>query len=347
MRLVLSFCLLLSLAACNSIDDSHLDGKPAHHTVNGFKNLYVEDPQKNLFSFLKVKWFGDTVWADHASLAKTVPTQKVDLSKIHNPPQELQVTWLGHSTFLIQKDGVTIITDPIFGDRSFGVSFMGPKRYVPHVMDYQDLPKIDYVIISHNHYDHLDGVATHTLGDGPRYLVPLGLKDWYLDQGINPERVTEFDWGDHAEYKGLKVQALSSQHWSARGFFDRRETLWASWAISIGGVDIWFAGDTGYNPVQFKKIGDQAGPFDLALIPIGAYEPRGFMKTYHVNPEEAILIHQDVKAKKSIGMHWGTFPLTAEAPYEPVEELARQRSKYGLSHDEFGEMVMGQTLLIP
>lgn len=240
-----------------------------------------------------------------------------------------------------------MLTDPVFGDRSFGVFFMGPKRYVPHVIDYQKLPKIDYVIISHNHYDHLDSVATQVLGNGPTYLVPLGLKDWYLDQGIAQAKVQEFDWGDKADYNELKVQALSAQHWSARGIFDRRETLWASWALNIGGRDIWFAGDTGYNPIQFKKIGEKAGPFDLALIPIGAYEPRSFMKTYHVTPEEAILIHQDVNAKKSIGMHWGTFPLTAEAPYEPVEELARQREKHGVSREEFSEMVMGQTLTIP
>jgi len=347
LRILLSFFLLISLVACNSNIDVSVEGKPAHHTVDGFKNVYVKDPNKNLFDFLKMKFFGGFEWADHESLATTVPTKMVDVEKLHNPPAGLQITWLGHSTFLIQKDGVNVLSDPIFGDRSFGVTFMGPKRYAPHVIDYKQLPKIDYVIISHSHYDHLDSIAVSELGNEPKYLVPLKLKSWFLDRGISKENVMEFDWGDKVRFNNLDVTALPSQHWSARGLFDRRETLWASWALNLGGEKIWFAGDTGYNPVQFKEIGERSGPFDVALIPIGAYEPRGFMKTYHVNPEEAVKIHQDVKATQSIGMHWGTFPLTAEAPMAPVEELAKQKQNYKLGENEFIAMTMGETQLIP
>ena len=347
MRILFSLSLLVFLAACNSNIDVPVKGKPAHHTVDGFKNVYVQDPQKNLFDFLKMKFFGPYKWADHESLADTVPTKNVDVEKLHNPPTELQITWLGHSTFLIQKDGVNVLTDPIFGDRSFSVSFMGPKRYTPHVIDYKKLPKIDYVIISHSHYDHLDSVAINELGDGPRYLVPLKLKQWFLDLGIADDRVMEFDWGHRVGFNNLDVMALPSQHWSARGLLDRRTTLWASWALDFGDEKLWFAGDTGYNPVQFKEIGEKAGPFDVALIPIGAYEPRDFMKTYHVNPEEAVRIHKDVKATKSIGMHWGTFPLTAEAPMAPVEELEKQKQNYKLVDDEFIAMIMGDTIQLP
>ncbi len=347
MRILFSLFLLVGLASCIGTNDLPLEGKPAHHTVGGFKNIYVEDPKKNLFDFLKMKHFGGYHWADHEALAATVPTQPVDLEKLTNPPAETQVTWLGHSMFLIQKDGVNILTDPIFGDRSFAVSFMGPKRYTSHVVDYTKLPKIDYVIISHNHYDHLDSVAIAELGDEPKYLVPLKLKDWFVDQGVSPDRVREFDWWDSANFEDLKVQALPSQHWSARSIWDRRETLWASWSLQVGGEKVWFAGDTGYSDVLFREIGEKTGPYHLALIPIGAYEPRDFMKTYHVNPAEAVKIHHDVKAQRSIGMHWGTFPLTAEAPMAPVEELTRQKKLGHVGEDEFIAMTMGGTVRLP
>jgi len=347
MRILVSFLLIVFVAACtNPPDDTAVEGKPAHHTVDGFRNLYVKDPHKNIFMFWKMKLFGPTQWADHEELAHTVDTRPVDLERLLKPGKDLQVTWLGHSTFLIQKDGVNILTDPIFADRAFSSTIIGPKRYIPHVVDYIKLPKIDYVIISHNHYDHLDEVAVQELGDEPLYLVPLKLKDWFVDLGVDPARVLEFDWWDTANFDKLNVEALPSQHWSARSMSDRRKTLWASWSLKLGEEKLWFAGDTGYNEFQFKEIGEKAGPFDLSLIPIGAYAPRDFMKTYHVNPDEAIRIHKDVKAARSIGMHWGAFPLTAEAPAEPKEELQRQRQLRNMSEDEFSTMVVGETLIL-
>jgi len=333
----------LSLLAC-AASDQPKPGGPAHHTVDGFRNLYIEDPNKSLFHFLAMKHFGDTVWADHAARANEVPIRTLDPKMLASKPDGLRISWLGHATFLIQLGDVNILTDPIFSDRASPLSFTGPQRYVRHVIDYRKLPKIDYVVISHNHYDHLDQTAIDILGSVPMYLVPLKLKAWFTDAGVHPDRVREMDWWDKAEFSNARFQAQPSQHWSARSFFDRRETLWATWRMELGGRSVWFAGDTGYNDKQFKEIGEATGGVDVALIPIGGYLPRDFMHLYHINPEEAVRMHKDVGAKMSIGMHWGTFPLTAEGPSDPVIELAKQRQRQGLAPAAFVNIPIGATV---
>jgi N-acyl-phosphatidylethanolamine-hydrolysing phospholipase D len=317
---------------------------PAHHSENGFTNPHIIDPEKSFFQFLKMRFLGEDPWTDHDSLASNVPVQQVDLQTILSSAKTPQITWLGHSTFLIQHNGINVLTDPIFADRASPISFAGPKRYIRHVVDYKKLPKIDLVVISHNHYDHLDEQAITTLGNNTSYAVPLKNKDWLMEEGINEENIIELDWWQQANVNNIDIQALPSQHWSARGLGDRFEALWASWSIRLGDLHIWFGGDTGYNPVQFKQIGERTGGFDLALIPIGAYAPRWFMQSYHVNPEEAVYIHLDVKSQKSIGMHWGTFPLTAEPPTEPPKKLAEARLLHDLPADEFITMTVGETL---
>ncbi|RED52092.1 MBL fold metallo-hydrolase [Aestuariispira insulae] len=339
----LAFVALLS--GCSSVGTEPIG--PAHHVEGGFRNTEITDPNKTFFHFLAMRAFGDTKWADHAARAGEVPVTRLSPEKLDiGPDAPPQISWLGHSTFLIQVNGINILTDPIFSDRASPFSFSGPERYVPHVIDYAKLPKIDYVVISHNHYDHLDDKAVEVLGDRPVYLVPLGLADWFADEGVPRERVREFDWWDQAGFDHVTFQAMPSQHWSARGLFDRRTTLWASWLMTFDEKKIWFAGDTGYNDKQFKEIGEKADGIDLALIPIGAYAPRSFMKLYHVNPEEAVKLHRDIGAKKSIGMHWGTFPLTAEGPGDPVDELSRQRGLAGLTPDEFTTMVVGELRIL-
>ena len=318
--------------------------RPAHHTADGYRNLHVAEPDRRFFDFLAMRWFGDTKWADHAARAAEVPVRDLDVERVRQPPPGIRISWLGHSTFLLQGKSVNILTDPAFGNRVSPLSFAGPKRYTRHVVDYANLPPIDVVVISHNHYDHLDLVAIKHLGDGPRYLVPLGLKPWFVRHGITPGRILELDWWDSTTAAGLTFQAMPSQHWSARGLTDRFATLWASWLIHLDGRAIWFAGDTGYNPVQFREIGQTANRIDIALIPIGGYAPRWFMGPYHVNPEEAIRIHADVRARQSIGMHWGTYPLTAEGPIDPVVELEKRKKEYGLQADEFVTMALGESI---
>ncbi len=340
------------LASCTiTSKDIAVEGAPTHHTTRGFKNIYIEDPNKTFFSFIWMRMFGDEPWANHNVTAGDVPFQMLDLDRVNNPPAELQVSWLGHSTFLIQHQGLNILTDPIFSDRASPVSFAGPKRYVPHVVNYSQLPPIDFVIISHNHFDHLDDTAVKLLGNHPQYIVPLGLQEWLVDQGIAPGRIQELDWWQIADPvrtgPGLRIEAQPSQHWSARGLYDRRKTLWASWHMTVGGKTLWFAGDTGYNPLQFKEIGNKNGPVDLAFIPIGAYDPRSFMKTYHVDPDEAVMIHKDINSRQSIGMHWGTYALTAEEPMDPPIRLAAARMREGLAPLEFRAIDIGQTVTFP
>ncbi len=331
--------------------DIAIDGAPAHHTTRGFKNTVITDPNKTFFSFIRLRLFDDEKWADHEATAGDVPFQMLEIDRVNNPSDTLQVSWLGHSTFLIQYQGLSILTDPIFSDRASPVSFAGPKRYVPHVVDYSLLPPIDFVIISHNHFDHLDDTAVKLLGNRPYYFVPLKLRSWFLDQGIEANRVQELDWWEIADPvrtgPNLRIEAQPSQHWSARGLYDRRKSLWASWHLTIGDKSLWFAGDTGYNPLQFKEIGAKNGPVDLALIPIGAYDPRAFMKTYHVDPDEAVMIHRDIGALQSIGMHWGTYALTAEEPMDPPRRLAAARLREGLAPDAFRAIDIGQTVILP
>lgn len=322
------------------------NGKPAHHTENGFKNLYIEPIDKGPFGYLKMKYFGDKPFADHPAEAHQVPIASPDKQAVLQPGSTPQVSWLGHSTFLIQYQGVNVLTDPILSERASPVSFAGPERLVDMPIKYSDLPEIHYVIISHNHYDHLDGETIEMLGNKPFYLVPLGLKEWLVDAGINPDRVEEMDWWD--EFKNrpsrLTFTATPCQHWSARGLFDRYKTLWSAWHIQMDDFTIWFGGDTGYNEIQFKEIGERWGGVDLGLIPIGAYAPRWFMKAQHVDPDEAILIHQDIKAKKSIGMHWGTFQLSAEPMMEPVERIEQAVAEGRIKADEFITMSVGETI---
>ena len=341
--LPLSASLLLS--SCQSVGElPPIAQGPAHHTAGGFRNLHVEDPDRSLFGFLTMRWFGDTQWADHAARAAEVPVRDLDIERVRQPSQGNRITWLGHSTFLLQGKSANILTDPAFGDRVSPLSFAGPKRYTRHVVDYADLPPIDVVVISHNHYDHLDVAAVRQLGNGPRYLVPLGLKAWFVEKGVAPDRVRELDWWERANVLGLTFQAMPSQHWSARGLTDRFATLWASWLIHLEGRKIWFAGDTGYNSVQFREIGRAANGIDIALIPIGGYAPRSFMRLYHADPEDAIRIHKDVRARQSIGMHWGTYPLTAEGPIDPVLELEKQKKRFRLRTDEFVTLALGESI---
>ena len=349
---LLMIASLVNLSACASEPlPQWFDPEKAHHAVNEegeiyFRNLYLKDKDKDFFDFLSMRFFGDEEWADHQSLAATVATQNVDLAQITHPSKAPLITWLGHSTFLIQYQGKAILTDPIFSDRASPYSFAGPKRYTPHVIDYHKLPPIDMVIISHNHYDHLDEKAIQVLGETPQYYVPLGLAPWFVAQGVAAQKVTELDWYQSRHLDKVTISALPSQHWSARGLGDRFSTLWASWHIEFTDKTIWFGGDTGYNERLFKEVGEHIGSVDVAIIPIGAYAPRWFMQDYHVNPEEAVRIHQSLNASLSIGMHWGTFPLTAEPPAEPPKRLATALEKAQVSHNQFITMTIGESRVI-
>jgi N-acyl-phosphatidylethanolamine-hydrolysing phospholipase D len=315
--------------------------QPPHHSDDGYRNPYLDEQfaRSRFFTYVQMRFFGAQAFADYEGQADRVPRVDADRESIQSPdPSTMQVTWLGHSTVLLQHRGLNILTDPALSDRASPVSFAGPRRFTPAALRAEELPPLDYAVISHNHYDHLDVDTVMALGNRVKWLVPMSLKAWFTDRGI--DNVEELDWGQSLEFEGLKVTATPSQHFSGRNLWDFASTLWCSWVIEIDDMRVWFGGDTGYNPVQFKRIGEDHGPFDLGLIPIGAYEPRWFMKPMHVDPREAVTIHREIQASSSIGIHWGTFRLSAEPIDAPMLMLEEAATAAGV---DFTTLAIGET----
>jgi N-acyl-phosphatidylethanolamine-hydrolysing phospholipase D len=249
---------------------------------------------------------------------------------------------VGHSTFLVQLDGVNILTDPHWGDRASPVDFAGPRRLVPPGLTFAHLPPVHAVIISHDHYDHLDAETMDRLAreHRPRFFVPLGLRAWLADRGITD--VVELDWWGTAQFQGLTVACTPAQHSSGRGLTDQYLRLWASWVVVGPGKRFFFAGDTGYDP-RLKAIGERFGPFDLAAIPIGGYSAYRTRHPNHVNPEEAIQLFEDIRGRLLVPMHWGTFDMNREPFREPPEWLMREALHRGLG-EQVAILGPGQTI---
>ncbi|MDH5559473.1 MAG: MBL fold metallo-hydrolase [Deltaproteobacteria bacterium] len=322
----------------------HNPSKP-HHTENGFKNNYIPDRIPSI-----MKWWWQRLTQDlphEGEPDEVVQLVKSDIERIKNNRTEALLTWVGHATLLLQINGLNIITDPMFSERASPFSFLGPKRILPPSLVIPDLPQVDVVVISHNHYDHLDLDSVKDLnrqkGGAPLFLVPLGLKTWFLDQGIN--NVIEFDWWDAYEYRGLKFYFVPAQHQSMRMAFllDRNQTLWGGWVVQSGDYKFYFAGDSGYSK-DFQDIGERLGPIDLAAIPIDAYEPRWFMKDWHVNPHEAVQAHRDLKAKVSLAIHWGAFELSDVKFGLPPKILKEVMNKEHIDPSEFLVINQGVSL---
>jgi N-acyl-phosphatidylethanolamine-hydrolysing phospholipase D len=345
---------------------------PSHHMGDKFRNPYLPpDFQPSFISFLKARFFDDMEFPNTPENYRK-SWQEADLDKIYNPDfNTAQATLIGHSTVLLQYRGINILTDPMFSERSSFSQSIGPKRYTPPALTIDQLPNIDIIVISHNHYDHLDVDSVKALtssnfvkninGTQPLWLVPLGLKEWFEQFEIT--NLHEMDWWQKFKLGELTVQAQPSQHWSRRSLFDTNKSLWASWAFiwpdaasetdalikdegnDNTGFTAWFGGDTAYNEFQFKEIGQALGEVDLAMIPIGAYEPRWFMKPQHVNPLDAVEIFKDINAKSAFGIHWNTFVLTAEAVDEPPKALERALQQNRLDAELFQAMNIGATWL--
>lgn len=317
---------------------------PDHYSVDGFTNPYSKNRERRFFRALG-SWLFSDEWKRLDPENDHVPITEPRLTS--GPGKNATVTWVGHSTVLIQHQGINVLTDPMFSKRASPFPFVGPKRFTAPALSIADLPEIHVVVISHNHYDHLDTQSIKKLGNKPLYFVPLGLKTWFINKGIAPERVVEMDWWDEQQQSidknMLTVTATPSQHFSGRGLTDRNETLWAAWSIAWDDFRVWFAGDTGYNDVQFKEIGARLGEVNLAIIPIGAYEPADMMAVVHVHPAEAIKIHHDIAAQRSMAIHWGTFVLSAEGVMTPLAELELAREEAGISDREFAAFAIGET----
>lgn len=341
---LLAFALLVMLAG-NCAAQMPKPDKP-HHTADGFRNL-DDDERHGFADFLKWRW--QRLWQNRpAADSYAFPLAENEPAFLRRNTNKITVTWIGHATLLLQLDGKNILTDPVFSERTSPVQWAGPKRVVPPGLAFKNLPPIDMVVISHDHYDALDKPTIINLYQRERgadtvFFVPLGFKDWFHDLGIR--NVVELDWWETHLQNGLTVTAVPVQHWSKRSLFARNKTLWAGWVVRSERFRFFFCGDSGYTP-YFKEIGARMGPFDLAAIPIGAYEPRWFMQRHHLDPEEALQVHEDIKAKKSIGIHWGTFILTDEPLDEPPRKLEAARKQRKNPAPDFTVLKHGETLVL-
>ena len=296
-------------------------------------------------------------------LDKLLPVHSPDVSALRSPPEErVQVTWLGHASCLVQWEGWTVLADPIFSERCSPMQWAGPKRVRPAPLQIDALPRVDAIVISHNHYDHLDlNTVVELLEQQPEatFFVPLGMKSWFEEaKDGGSKNVVEMDWGEEVVLKDEDMPALADtprapltvvsvpcQHWCKRTPWDTNKCLWSSWIAKTDNLTYFFGGDTGYCGEVFKMAGDLY-PVDLSAIPIAAYgvpEERWFHKPNHMDPEEAVKCHIDLKSKQSVGVHWGTFPLTSEPILEPPQRLREAVKKAGLGDDEFITLEHGET----
>ncbi|MBS7455609.1 MBL fold metallo-hydrolase [Coralloluteibacterium stylophorae] len=252
--------------------------------------------------------------------------------------------WLGHASVLLRVGERTVLTDPILSGRASPLRFAGPQRRTPPAATVATLPPIDAVLLSHNHYDHLDYDSIRRLVrrfPDAAFLVPLGLGDWLRRRGARS--VHELDWWDATEVHGLRFDCAPARHWSARTPWDTNRSLWCGWTVRRAAFAFYFAGDTGWS----ERLGEIArlGPFDLAAIPIGAYSPRWFMRGQHIDPAEAVRLHRAVGARRSIGIHWGTFELADDALDEPPRLLADARRAASLADEAFRTVRIGERIV--
>ena len=337
--IVLCVILFISLVGCGKVAEPLREG-PTHILQDGFRNTNPAFAPPSLWErlmFLPLRTWTTTFHPRTAHL----PRVENDGSALRSNRTDATVTWVGHSTLLIQLDGVAILTDPQWSERASPVTFAGPKRLMSPGVSFEQLPTVDLVVISHDHYDHLDKDTVQRLArtHHPLFLVPLGLKSWFAEIGIT--HVEEMDWWESRQVHGLTVTCLPAQHFSGRALWDRNRRLWSAWALA-GTKRVFFAGDTGYYPV-FKEIGVRLGPFDLAAIPIGAYSPGSMMKMTHITPEEALQVFADIQGQYFVAIHWGTFDMTEEAIEEPPLRLNAEANRLGLDSSRVWVLKHGET----
>ena len=324
---ILAVVLALLLQGCLS-SRAQWQGPPSDH-FDGTRFLNPGVPEKSFSDFLRWQWTRDA--ASWPEWIESTPGPKPH-TRINGP---WRVTFVGHATVLIQMHGINILTDPVWSERASPVTWAGPKRVRAPGIRFEDLPPIDVILLSHNHYDHMDLATLEKLSAkfNPVIYTGLGNAGYLAAEGI-PGAI-EMDWWDRREGPGgFTYWFVPAQHFSARGLTDRNLTLWGGLVVDTPEGRLFFAGDTGYGP-HFKEIGQRLGPFRFSLIPIGAYEPRWFMQMAHTNPEEAVRAHQDVRSELSLGIHFGTFPLTDEPIDAPERELEAARKLHKIDDASF------------
>lgn len=295
-----------------------------HYHDGKFVNTLPHPPleQGDVWGYFTEQFFGDQT---------RVPPSAIPLSTIlpesiqTQPPLGLRAIWLGHSSVYMELDGLRLLVDPVFSDYASPFDGIGPKRFHPLPIAITDLPKIDVVIISHDHYDHLDMQTVRYLSSkGSRVFVPLGVGS-HLDAWEVPKpQITELDWWESTKIKSLTIVCTPAQHYSSRGIFDYKETLWSSWSVIGPKHRVFYSGDTGFTN-HFQQIGNRLGPFDLGIIKIGQYGPGASWIYSHMDPEQAIEAHLAVRARRMLPVSWGTFNIAFHDWDEPINELSKQR----------------------
>ena len=322
-----------------------------HHAPDGsFRNPWPESAPHDLSDVLR--WMRERRGAGRAPTPArgAFPATEPSIAHPRGAHDVATATWIGHSTVLVQAGGLNILTDPMWSERASPVQWAGPRRVMPPAVALEALPPLDVVLLSHSHYDHFDKATVKRLArlhPDATWVVPLKLGAYVHEFGARA--VVELDWWQGADVHGMAIAATPARHFSARRFRDRNRTLWCGFALEIAGRRLYFAGDTAYHP-EFAAIGERYGPFDLVMMPLGAYDPRWFMHIVHVNPEEAVQAYADVAAVHQgtlpplmLGIHWGTFRLTDEPMDEPPARTRAAWRGRGLSDDRLWIARFGET----
>jgi L-ascorbate metabolism protein UlaG (beta-lactamase superfamily) len=279
-------------------------------------------------------------WPEHVPVAPSRPPARVEGNR-------MLATWIGHATVLVQTNGLNILTDPIWSNRASPFSFAGPKRVRAPGIRFEDLPKIDVVLVSHNHYDHLDLPTLKRLWerDRPAIVTSLGNDAILAREGIG---AIGADWRAALPIgANARIRILRNHHWSSRWGVDRNRALWSAFSIELPGGAIFFAGDTGWGDGRWVDEAARGGPYRLAIVPIGAYAPRDFMKANHIDPTEAVALFEALKPAAGLGIHWGTFQLTFEPIDEPRQRLEALKRARGIAPGRFFATEVGRTFEVP
>ncbi|SEF64002.1 L-ascorbate metabolism protein UlaG, beta-lactamase superfamily [Saccharopolyspora kobensis] len=293
-------------------------------------------PLPSFRDVMRLMWTGE--FRGRVEDADRIPVLRSGLAPV--AAQDTALSWVGHSTYVLRMGGATVLTDPVWSSRIPGV----PRRLTPPGVAFSELPPIDAVVISHNHYDHLDAPTIQRLPRSTPVLVPVGLGRWFRRRGFT--EVVELDWWQSAEVAGLTFDFAPARHWSRRGPRDTCRSLWGSWMITGPRHRVYHAGDSGYGP-HFAEIGQRYPDIDVAMVPIGAYDPRWFMRPVHMDPEEAVQAVADLGAAHAATMHWGTFVLTREPVVEPLVRVRKAWREAGHDPDRLWDLAVGESRVLP
>ncbi|MBU9848776.1 MBL fold metallo-hydrolase [Rahnella aceris] len=318
------------------------DPSKTHHTPDGFTNAEPHDRQEGDLKRWRKERKELRLPAPPAKGYEHFVSQWWQVADFSGSDDRLW--FLGHACLLLRVAGRYILMDPALSHRASPFSFYGPERKTPVAVTVEELPPIDVVLLSHNHYDHLDSATVRKLlrrFPEVQFMVPLGIKRWLERRGAR--YIEELDWWDEQQFGELKFSAVPARHWSMRTLWDRNRSLWCGWVVSHPGLQFFFSGDSGYSN-QFEIIGQRLGPFDLAAIPVGAYAPRWFMRAQHMDPQQAVAVFTELCCKKAVPIHWGVFELADESLDQPLIELAEAISQSESPEMEFKPLKIGASI---